>query len=358
MNLDFLLNFLVFFGMYSDSSKKNMSSSGNFGKFLRVYFLEMEHDRSSFSRFLTVFFLFFTELDDYPGGIDAGDVFDPSHVPSPVMARHIRRLSECPGDYSGAEMESFDSGVCDVCSPVTTTSVCDSSTGRGGPSGNTNAQTSGSFSARNPISVFKTGSNGSTQSSQRKSKKQFMTLAQVILFFHNYYQSLKIFKSINQSTSQSINQSINQSIEQSINRTINQSINTSNLSNNQSINTSNLSNNQSINQYVLFKCLVILFVCFLSSFFCSVFQKTFDWGRSFFSFFCLGAVEFGHVFSSGEIPAENRLPSAGEISRRLDERDWREEAVEKTTGRLQIVRQIFSSIFSNDFFYIFHCLKK
>ena len=309
----------------------------------------MEHDRSSFSRFLTIFFLYFAELDDYPGGIDAGDVFDPSHVPSPVMARHIRRLSECPGDYSGAEMESFDSGVCDVCSPVTTTSLCDSNTGRGGPSGNINAQMSGSFSARNPISVFKTGSNGSTQSSQRKSKKQFMTLAQVILFFHMITNSKK-------STNQPINQSINQhikSINQSINRTIKQSINQYIESINQS---TSQSNNQLTRLIYVFRSFICLFFWVASS---VVFfkRKFFDAAIFLPSFFqelsnlvtYFQAVKF-QPKTDYHLPGKFHVVSMNEIGAR--------KLSKKLPDAFKSCAKFFHQFFSDDFFYIFHCLKK
>ncbi|OQV16067.1 1-phosphatidylinositol 4,5-bisphosphate phosphodiesterase epsilon-1 [Hypsibius exemplaris] len=138
------------------------------------------------------------ELDDYPG-LDDRDVFDPGHVPSPVMARHIRRLSECPGDYSGAEMESFDSGVCDVCSPVTVNDIRAASSIAAITSTTMTTVTtitttaSTTITTRNPISVFKTGSGGSATSSQtrRKTKKQITTLAQELSNLVTYFQAVK-----------------------------------------------------------------------------------------------------------------------------------------------------------------------
>ncbi|GAV09846.1 hypothetical protein RvY_19319 [Ramazzottius varieornatus] len=81
------------------------------------------------------------ELEDYPTCYTESEVFDSTQAPtSPVMRRHIRRLSECTGDYSGAEMESFDSGVADISSPIM--SIVDSS------------PRSGSL-LRNPTRLFK-----------------------------------------------------------------------------------------------------------------------------------------------------------------------------------------------------------
>ena len=102
------------------------------------------------------------------------EVFDPPHAPSPIMARHIRRLSECPGDYSGAEMESFDSGVGDISSP---------------------ASTSESRNIRFPLAMG--GINGrmmpfNSTSSQRKSKKQTgPMLAQELSNLVTYFQAVK-----------------------------------------------------------------------------------------------------------------------------------------------------------------------
>lgn len=114
---------------------------------------------------------FITEVDDYTGPDVISEVFDQNHVPSPVMARHIRRLSECTGDYSGAEMESFDSGVCDISSPVSVVSE---------------ARSSGRFPL---VGGGKIPSNATAN--QRKSKKQLMTLAHELSNLVTYFQAVK-----------------------------------------------------------------------------------------------------------------------------------------------------------------------
>ncbi|XP_055327577.1 1-phosphatidylinositol 4,5-bisphosphate phosphodiesterase epsilon-1-like [Paramacrobiotus metropolitanus] len=114
------------------------------------------------------------ELDEYPGGDCAlGAELEAGQAPSPVMTRHmcVRRLSECTGDYSGAEMESFDSGVCDISSPVSAEYA------RG----------------RFPLAVSGKLSSSTVGSYHRKSRKQVdkFTLAVELSNLVTYFQAVK-----------------------------------------------------------------------------------------------------------------------------------------------------------------------